>query len=325
MKINFSQFNLRILTPCKPIYCISGDDYILIQEIENSMIHYFEQHSFATLRKQISQTFSCKHLIHELRSLNLFTPQRFFIVSCPNIQWIKSAEAEFKQYMETCHPQTIVLLCLPKLEKAQQNSSWLKLFEQHGIHIQLWPLNDSQFRTWFKKKIIEADLKISEEAFQQLLQHVEGNLGSAVQEINTLKLQFGTQYIHDTDIIQSVALTPQYSVFKVLEHCLLGNTIRLVPQLMSLKNDGIEPLIVLGALTYDLRQLLAATGTTPSEQRQEKYRIALKRQPSADFWWHLLTQAQAIDQRIKSSTGQLMLIWDDLIKIFLSIAYGVHQ
>ena len=86
------------------------------------------------------------------------------------------------------NPDNLLLILLPKLERATQNSKWIKTLESIGAHIQVWPVSGAHLPRWIQQRLQQADIQANAEAVQILADRVEGNLLAAVQEIEKLKL-----------------------------------------------------------------------------------------------------------------------------------------
>ena len=82
-----------------------------------------------------------------------------------------------------------------------------------------------------------------------LAERTEGNLLAAHQELEKLKLSRGAGRSPPTAILASVADSARFDVFQLGEAVLAGDTERALRMLAGLRGEGIEPTLVLWALT----------------------------------------------------------------------------
>ena len=110
----------------------------------------------------------------------------------------------------------------------------------------------------------------------------------------------------------------------------MGDTSRSVRILDGLRSEGIEPLAVLGALVWELRNVATMAGEAASagveralaggkvwERRKPALRAALQRHP-ARRWQQLLARCARVDRTAKGQgSGNA---WDELLQLTLLIA-----
>ena len=176
---------------------------------------------------------------------------------------------------------------------------------------------------------------IVREALQLLTDKVEGNLLAAIQEIEKLKLLAnvaGAEKItlNAKTTMQVIADNSRYSVYNLIDSALLGDTARCLKILVNLKGEGVFPLIILGAITRELRVLLPLIEQKERGQgietiiqsnriwfnRKKAVAKALQRGTSDDTW-KMLASARKIDQSLKgvSSTNP----WDEISFLILNL------
>ena len=84
---------------------------------------------------------------------------------------------------------------------------------------------------------------------------VEGNLLAAGQEIEKLRLLLGEGRITAEDVGHAVANSSRYDVYKLADAAIAGDARRAVRILGGLRAEGVEPFVVMWALTRELRTL----------------------------------------------------------------------
>ena len=133
------------------------------------------------------------------------------------------------------------------------------------------------------------------------------------------------------DVIGAVADSSRYNVFDMIESAFLGNIDRTLLMLNGLKNEGIEPLALFGALMWEYRRLCSIAyeyeAGTQLENIFKSYRIwdqkkrsitAVLKRHSSKSLDQLLNYCATIDKTLKS--GHRDRAWDQFNVLLLAIA-----
>jgi len=220
---------------------------------------------------------------------------------------------------------------LPKLERAAQNSKWMKTLESAGGHIQVWPVDAKQMPRWIQQRLRSANINANQEAVQILADRVEGNLLAAVQEIEKLKLLATDGTVDGSTMSSVVADSARYNLFEFVDKILMGDGQSAARSLRGLQNEGTDAIPLLWAITRELRILVKASELVAEgehsdralknsgvwEKRLPLFKGALQRLRPAHLRM-LLRQAGAIDRGIKGMRDAD--VWDELATLVLSFA-----
>ena len=101
----------------------------------------------------------------------------------------------------------------------------------------------------------QAGLQPDREAVAMIADRVEGNLLAAGQEIEKLRLLLGEGKVTVENVAEAVATSSRYDVYKLADAAMAGDARRAVKILGGLRAEGVEPVIVMWALTRELRAL----------------------------------------------------------------------
>ena len=93
------------------------------------------------------------------------------------------------------------------------------------------------------------------DAINILVDRVQGNLLAADQEIEKLKLLTGGGEVDGQAVARSVADSARFDVFALADSALLGDLARSIRVLDGLRAEGVEPTLVVWALSRELRTL----------------------------------------------------------------------
>ena len=229
-----------------------------------------------------------------------------------------------------------MLLSGPRLEAATLKTKWFKALESGAVVVQIWPINKDGLPSWLEQRLLRAGIQAEPDALQLLIDRVEGNLLAAVQEIEKLKLLANSEdggriRLDARTVMQVVADSSRYTAFQLVDAALSGDTVRVEKILLGLRAEDVFPLVILGAITRELRSLLpmlekkeAGQGVNAILQshhvwfnRKQAVGAALNRLRSADIW-AMLNHSRLIDQSIKGLSAANP--WDELSLLLLRLA-----
>ena len=114
---------------------------------------------------------------------------------------------------------------------------------------------------WIAGRMRRAGLRPDGEAVAMIVDRVEGNLLAANQEIEKLRMILGEGPVTGEDVSTAVANSSRYDVYKLVDAAVGGDAKRAMKILNGLRGEGIEPVIVMWALTRELRTLARLADT----------------------------------------------------------------
>jgi len=166
------------------------------------------------------------------------------------------------------------------------------------------------------------------EAVQLLADRVEGNLLAAAQEVDKLFLLHGAGKLNFEQTASAVADSARYNIYDLVDSALVGDVARTARIIGGLKNEGVEPVLMLWALSREVRMLaqISESKISPDavmaklrvwENRKALIRKALSRHSSVR-WKLFLKRCAKIDKVIKGvESGR---VWDELLMLSTQIA-----
>ena len=315
-----------------PVYVISGDEPLLVQEASDAIRAKARQSGFAD--RLVFQTddkgFDWQQLLGEANSLSLFADRKILEVRLPSGKPGDAGSKVIQAYCNACAPDNLLILIAPKLDRATQNSRWFKALGDVGIVVQVWPVSAAEMPRWLGQRLQQAGIRASAEAVKVLAERVEGNLLAAMQEIEKLKLLALSGEIDGTVISALVTDSARYDVFALTDRVLDGDAAATLHTLCGLRDEGTDATVLLWALTRELRILLAVAepddgeGTDAAfarlhvwDKRKPLLRKALRRLTPARLAL-LMRQAGAIDRAVKGLRDAP--VWEELTA--LALAFG---
>lgn len=332
MKLRFEDLKQHLTQGLVPCYLISGDEPLQLREAADSVRQCARE-----------QGFSDRHLLHADKgfdwdqlwalsnSLSLFADKQLIEIRLPDGKPGDAGGKALMRYAENPPPDTLLLLITDKLDGATQRAKWFLALEQRGCYLPVWPIEAQQLPAWIRRRMQSCGLTPTPGAVSLLADRVEGNLLAASQEIEKLLLLHGQGAVDEHVVLEAVSDSARFDIYGLVDAALAGDIGRTNRMLDSLHQEGVESVLVLWALTRELRalygmaqrmetglrldQVMAQAKVWP--KRKNLIGAALKRHPAA-VWRRLLIKAGQVDRIIKGM--QAGNLWDELLQLTLLLA-----
>ncbi len=335
MQWRYEQVNQQLNSkPLAAIYLVSGDEHLLVQTVCDNIRHAAKKQGFSEREVFHAESgFNWQALLTRSNNYGLFAEKQ--ILELHLAQGFSEAAAEtLKTYANNPPDHKLLLIITGKLERRQQQTTWFKQFDAVGVFIPIWPMESTQLAHWITERLATCGLKAEKEAIQCLMSATEGNLLATAQEIEKLRLYFGadtSQVITQDKLMEALSDNARFDPFKLTDAALQGEPIRCLRILNRLKEEGVEPLLILWALSRDCRQLATLAFQLEQgknlrtlfqtyhiwEKRQGLFQQALRRH-SLTHWYQLLRFAARTDRIVKGVESNA--IWHALQRLSMSMA-----
>lgn len=188
-------------------------------------------------------------------NLSLFAEQRIIELRLPTGKPGKVGGLAIIDLVEQSGPEILFIVTGPKLDRGSAASKWAKAIDKKGVSLPLWPIGVRELPGWVANRMRAAGLQPDREAVTLIADRVEGNLLAAQQEIEKLRLILGEGKVSAEAVDEAVTNSSRYDVYKLTDAALAGDSNRSVKILGGLRAEGVEPVIVMWALTRELRTL----------------------------------------------------------------------
>lgn len=313
MRIRPDQLEATLKRGLVPLYVISGDEPLLVDEAAAS-IRAALRRAGASERQtfQAESGFDWAEWLAGFDSLSLFASRRLVELRLPTgkpgVEGGKALEA----WCERPPADTWLLVLLPRLDRAGQSAKWFAALDRAGVIVTPQPPTLEQLPAWIGERLARHGLRADPETLAFLAERVEGNLLAAHQEIEKLALLLPPGPVRLVDAREAVMDVARYDAGQLPEALLKGDGLRLLRILDGLREEGETPILALWILTQEIRTLyrLASSlrrGETLAracarlrvwESRQPILARALRRL-DADALARALTEAARIDRAAK--------------------------
>jgi DNA polymerase-3 subunit delta len=316
VKISANQLSSHLAKSLLPCYLVSGDEPLLVQEALDGIRGSARQQNFGSRELFVQTTgFDWGDLSRSVGNLSLFAERRIVELRLPTGKPGVKGSAAIAEFAANGDPDILFLVSAPKLDRNAAKAKWVKALEANGGLVQVWPVGPRDLPTWINGRMQAAGLKPDRDAVRLIADRVEGNLLAAQQEIEKLRLILGEGPVSAEDVDRSVADSSRFDVYKLVDAAVAGNVARALRILDGVRAEGTEPVIVMWALTRELRMLAGLADSimkgTDLSAAMQKARVWRNRQPlvracigrhrAADFF-RLMKLAKDADAAAK---GQL--------------------
>ena len=258
MKIHGQQLARQLRGDPAPLYWLSGDETLLVQEAGDKIRSYCREHDYVEREIwHIDRATDWQALLLSANNLSLFSTRKIlelrFATGKPGDPAVKA----LCSYLGNHNPDCVLLATSPKLESSATRSKGFKQLESACLIVQIWPVEKHQLPQWIATRLQQQGHSASPEALQLLAERVEGNLLAAQQEIDKLALAAAEGEIIDAPTVaRCVADSARYHVFELSDAMLNGDGRGLGRIILGLQEEGAEATIVLWAISRDIRRLM---------------------------------------------------------------------
>lgn len=256
MKIQANQLSSHLLKSLAPCYLVTGDEHLLVNEALDAIRESARERGFASRELHVATTgFDWNSLLASTSNLSLFAELRIVELRLPTGKPGKAGAEAIIELAQQAGPELLFIVTGPKLDKSSAASKWAKTLDRKGVSLPVWPIGVRELPGWIAKRMRVAGLQPDRDAVTLIADRVEGNLLAAGQEIEKLRLLLGEGKVTAANVSDAVAVNSRYDVYKLTDAALAGDAPRSVRILGGLRAEGVEPVIVMWALSRELRTL----------------------------------------------------------------------
>ncbi|HEX5364098.1 MAG TPA: DNA polymerase III subunit delta [Gallionella sp.] len=264
MQITSDDLPRHLAKGLAPLYVVYGDALLLAIEAADSIraaaraAGYSERETFVA-----EQHFRWGELRNSAQSLSLFAERKVIDLRIPSGKPGVEGGQALQDYVANMSPDILTLISLPKLDRTTQKSRWFAALESSAVMVTAEDIPRQAMPGWIAGRLKRQEQSASKDTLEFLGDRCEGNLLAAFQEIQKLALLFPAGELSFDQVKDAVMDVARYDIFKLSEAMLGGDTARFVRILDGLRAEGTATVLVLWAISEDIRTLgkvLQATG-----------------------------------------------------------------
>ena len=332
MKVYADKLLAQISKSLAPIYVVSGDEPLLVQESCDLIRENLKKRGYAERDLfHVDASFDWEQVLFSANSMSLFAENKFLELRIPSGKPGDKGAKALASYMESIPDDTVMLIVLPKVDASTQRTKWFKALESKSVFVQIWPIEVGQLPRWINDRFSKVGLRASTDAVQALIERIEGNLLAAVQEIERLRLIAPNDEVDLELVVEGVSDNARYDVFGLLDAAVGQDPHRSIKIIRGLRAESGEIMFVVAMLAKELRTLAAMADSVSQGQKidsvLQSHRVWAKRKPivgrclqrqKTETFQVCLQGVAKIDAQIKGVIKGDP--WDELERIMLRLA-----
>jgi DNA polymerase-3 subunit delta len=297
------------------VFCISGDEPLQLLESADQIRAYARNNGFdERLLLNVDRGFDWNQLRDAGANLSLFSSKRLIELRLGDQKPGREGGAALTDYVSAPAPDNVLLITMARIDKQGQQTKWYRALDKAGVTIQIWPVEAARLPAWISNRARLLDKRISQEAAALIADRMEGNLLAAKQELDKLCLLVDAPEISIDDVMDAVTDSTRFDVFSMIEFALAGKTDRILRMIRGLRNEGVEPMGIFGALMWEFRRLCSMSYEIKAGAARDRvfaqYRVWPQRKPAITAMLNrvdnitlgeLLHQATELDRALKGA------------------------
>lgn len=266
MKTNPGQLPQLLQKGLAPVYLVSGDEPLLVQECCDQIRKAARDAGFRDrLTFHADQQLDWNTVADEFSAMSLFSDRRRIEIRLPAGK-LGNGRQVMERVLAQPSDDIIVLLISARLDAAETRRKWYKELQGKGVHIPVWPIDADKFPGWLQQRARTQGLSLTRGALTMLAERLEGNLLAASQELDRLALLSNGKTIDEEVIEQAVQDSSRFNGFELVTELLSGRAPHAGKIIGVLQQEGENPLGLLTVLSRDLNLLLELkTGASRNE------------------------------------------------------------
>jgi DNA polymerase-3 subunit delta len=256
MQVYPNRFNIDATSELKPFYLFFGDEpqqkLECIELIRSAALtRGFDERQSLVADGQ----FSWDTLIEATQTLSLFSTRQIIELELPTGKPGAEGSKVLTNLAQQINPDVLIVIHGGKIGNDVQNTKWFKAVDMHAIYVPCYPLEGNALYQWINNQMRLMGMQSSKHISQLLVDYCEGNLLAAKQEIQKLILLYPQGNPSFEQVEQAVVDQSRFTVFHLIDVLLSGDAQKAVKMLYRLESEGVEPNIIVWALTREWQTL----------------------------------------------------------------------
>lgn len=262
----------------KAAYLAIGQDPLLLDETKLLIQQVAYQQGFDEKKEiNIENSTDWNDLFECCQSMGLFFNRQLLVLNLPeNLN--TTQQAKLQELISLLHPDILLLLTLPKLSKNIEKQQWfLQLATLNAITINCNTPILEQLPKWILARAKAMALWIEPESVQLLAYSYESNLLALKQILQLLQLLYPDNKLSFSRVKSCVEQASVFTPYQWIDALLAGKCNRALRILDRLKQEDLQPVLLVRLLQRELKTLLDLTLSTHNQNlsHQGQHKIDL--------------------------------------------------
>lgn len=241
------------------LYFLVGDDLLLIEESQDAIQQAALKQGFdEKWMLEINPSTDWNALFERVQSMGLFFNKQLIILDLPE-NLTALLQKNLLEFVSSLHPEVLPIFRLAKLTKAAEKQTWFIAANQYApeaVFVNCQTPNVEQLPRWVTNRAKSLGLSIDEEAVQLLCYSYENNLLALKQALQLLDLLYADRKLSFARVNAVVEQSSVFTPFQWVDAILAGKGNRARRILAGLKDEDVQPIILVRTLQRDLMTLL---------------------------------------------------------------------
>lgn len=334
MQLKGEQLAAHLERALAPLYLVHGDEALLVIEASDAIRAAARGKGFDERQVLTAGAgFQWNELYHAAGSLSLFGGRKLLDLRIPGARPGRDGAAALQEYCARPSPDSLLLVTMSNVDWREEKSAWMAAMAAAGVVVKLVAPGLAELPAWIAGRLRRQGQSADAESLRFIAERVEGNLLAAHQEILKLGILYPAGALNLEQMRDAVLNVARYDLDGLREALLAGDVARLTRILDGLQQEGEAPLLVLWAMTEEVRALaqiqVGLAGHQPLDRLLKETRVWGARQPLVRRALQridgaralaALTHAARIDRMIKGlAAGD---VWDEFRQLGLRLAAG---
>jgi DNA polymerase-3 subunit delta len=316
----------------QPVYLVYGDEPLLVIEAADAIRAAARRQGFDE-REVLTAIagFNWNELHHAAGNLSLFGGRTLIDLRVPSGKPGREGGAALQEYCAHPSTESLLLVTMTGVDWREEKAPWMGALATAGTVVKLPAPGHAELPAWIAGRLGRQQQSAAADGLNFIAERVEGNLLAAHQEILKLDILYPAGVLSLAQISDAVLNVARYDLDGLREAMLAGDVARLTRTIDGLQQEGEAPLLVLWAMSEEVRTLAQiATGLDRGRSldlllkesrvwgvRQTLIRRALKRVDRQRVL-SALAHAASIDRMIKGlAPGD---VWNEFRQLGLNVA-----
>ncbi|HYY60011.1 MAG TPA: DNA polymerase III subunit delta [Burkholderiales bacterium] len=253
MQLRANELEAQLARRLLPAYVIHGDEPLLAMEAADAVRAAARRAGYAEREVlEPGRSYDWSEFTHAMGSLSLFAAKKIVELRLSSGKPGPQGSAAIGAYCERPDADQLLLVTLPRLDRASQSSPWFNALGRVGAVVDIWPIDRPRLPAWIAQRLARQQQRASREVLDFLAERVEGNLLAAHQELQKLALLAPPGELAMETVEAAVASVARYDPYDAAEALLAGDLARYTRVIEGLRAEGEPPTFVLFVLSNAL-------------------------------------------------------------------------
>ncbi|HTW38202.1 MAG TPA: DNA polymerase III subunit delta [Steroidobacteraceae bacterium] len=254
MKLSLDSLARHLAHEVSAVYLVSGDEPLLVREAVDSVRARARAVGFAEREIHVLDRGTDWEAIRAATGTrSLFAERRIVELKLQGKPGVAGGRALVRM-IESAGDDLLLIISTARLDRDAQGAEWVQAAEARGAWIAVWPIARERLPAWLHSRCRRLGLTAEPQALELLAERTEGNLLAAQQELEKLQLLFPGERLDVQRVLAGTADSARFSVGELSTALLAGEPARALRILEGLREEGVEPPLVLWAVIKAMRE-----------------------------------------------------------------------